>query len=134
MPDPTSNIQSCPSRLYAQPNFHFPRRHQIPRKLLHPTGTNRSFSVYSKIPLSPSYSTRSPAQIRRYFPSEQLFLQVVYDPEIVDYLQLVLSILTKLDPYEAMDREDELDKNWSLNLSYEVRQQFCSLLEFPDEL
>lgn len=74
----------------------------------------------------------APNKIRPYFPDEQLFLQVVWNPEIIDYVQLVLSILTNLHPYEAMDREDRLN-HWWFGLSHQVHQQLCVLLEFPDE-
>lgn len=75
----------------------------------------------------------APEQIRRHFPDEQLFLEVAHDPEIVNSVQLVLSILTKLDPLEAMDREKQLDRDWWWGVSHEVWSKLCPLLEFPDE-
>lgn len=76
----------------------------------------------------------APEKIRRYFPDEKLGLKVVYDPEIVNYVHLVLSIdLTNLDPYEAMDKEDELYENWLRKLSPQVRDKFYSILGAVDE-
>lgn len=76
----------------------------------------------------------APEKIRRYFPDEKLGLGVVYDPEIVNYVHLVLSIdLTNLDPYEAMDKEDELYENWLRKLSPQVRDKFYSILGAVDE-
>jgi hypothetical protein len=50
-------------------------------------------------------------------------------------LHLVLSIiLTDLDPDVAMEREDELRKNWLRKLSREVRKCFYTILEYTDEL
>ena len=76
----------------------------------------------------------APVQISNYFPEQKLLLQVINDPEIPNYVHLVLSIiLTDLDPAEAMDREDELRKNWSRGLSHEIREHFYTILEYTDE-
>jgi hypothetical protein len=76
----------------------------------------------------------APDKIRRHFPREQLFLQVVPDPEIFDYVHLVLSILTNIDPDDAVSRLNQLDKEWELGLSYEVRKRFFTTLEYTDGL
>lgn len=76
----------------------------------------------------------APVQISPYFPEQKLLLQVINDPEIPNYIHLVLSIiLTDLAPDEAMDREDELRKNWSRGLSHEIREHFYTILEYTDE-
>ena len=76
----------------------------------------------------------APAEIRPYFPDQKLLLQVINDPEIPNYIHLVLSIiLTDLDPDQAMEREDELRKNWSRGLSHEIREHFYTILEYNDE-
>ena len=76
----------------------------------------------------------APAQIRPYFPEQKLLLQVINDPEIPNYIHLLLSIiLTDLDPDEAMEREDKLRKNWSRGLSHEIREHFYTILEYTDE-
>ena len=76
----------------------------------------------------------APVQISNYFSEQKLLLQVINDPEIPNYVHLVLSIiLTDLDPDEAMDREDELRKNWSRGLSHEIREHFYTILEYTDE-
>lgn len=76
----------------------------------------------------------APAEIRPYFPEQKLLLEVINDPEIPNYIHLLLSIiLTDLDPDEAMEREDELRKNWSRGLSHEVREHFYTILEYTDE-
>ncbi|TAG69689.1 MAG: hypothetical protein EAZ23_25710 [Oscillatoriales cyanobacterium] len=76
----------------------------------------------------------APVQISHYFPEQKLLLQVINDPEIPNYIHLVLSIiLTDLAPDEAMDKEDELRKNWSRGLSHEIRENFYTILEYTDE-
>ncbi len=75
----------------------------------------------------------APEKIRYYFPDEELFIQVDYDPENINYVQLVLSILTKITPDDAVDRLNKLDKNWSLSLSYQVREKFFTILEYSDD-
>jgi hypothetical protein len=76
----------------------------------------------------------APAEISPYFPEQKLLLQVINDPEIPNYIHLVLSIiLTDLDPDQAMEREDELRKNWSRGLSHEIREHFYTILEYNNE-
>ncbi|HEY9634603.1 MAG TPA: hypothetical protein V6D14_14415 [Coleofasciculaceae cyanobacterium] len=71
----------------------------------------------------------APDKIRQHFPDAKLFLQVVDDPEIIDYVHLVLSILTKIDPDDAVSKLNQVDKEWELGLSYEVRKRFFTALE-----
>ena len=75
----------------------------------------------------------APEKICQYFPDSQLFLQVIPDAEIPDWVHLVLSILIKLDPNDAVERFNQLDWNWGLHNSYEVRSKFFTTLEYPDE-
>ncbi|MEG3975808.1 hypothetical protein QT970_14475 [Microcoleus sp. herbarium8] len=76
----------------------------------------------------------APDKICRYFPDQKLLLEVVRDPEIINYVHLVLSIiLTDLDPDEAMDKEDELRQDWLRGLSHEVREHFYTILAYTDE-
>jgi hypothetical protein len=77
----------------------------------------------------------APEKIRQYFPDSQLFLEVVPDAEVIDWVQLVLSILTNLEPYKAVNKLHQLDRDWWLNnTSHEIRKQLFTLLEYPDEL
>ncbi len=75
----------------------------------------------------------APDKIRHYFPDSQLFLEVLVDPESIDWIQLALSILVKIHPHEAVSRLHQLDDNWSGGLSHQVHQQFFTTLEYPDE-
>jgi len=75
----------------------------------------------------------APEKIRHYFPDSQLFLEVVPDAEIIDWVLLVLSIMIKIDPYDAVNRLDQMDMNWWVHTPYEVRKNVCTLLEYLDE-
>ncbi|MEH2411204.1 hypothetical protein [Nostoc sp.] len=75
----------------------------------------------------------APKKIRQYFPDSQLFLEIFIDSESIDWVQLILSILMKLDPHEAVTRLNKLDWDWGLHNSYEVRSNFFTTLEYPDE-
>ncbi|MBD6615148.1 hypothetical protein FNW02_04600 [Komarekiella sp. 'clone 1'] len=75
----------------------------------------------------------APKKIRHYFPNSQLFLEVFIDPESINWVQLILSILMKLDPYEAVARLNKLDWDWGLHNSYDVRSNFFTSLEYSDE-
>ena len=76
----------------------------------------------------------APEKIRQYFPDSQLFLEVVPDVEIIDLVLLILSIRINLDPNDAVDRLNQLDWNWGLHNSFEVRSNFITTLEYPDEV
>lgn len=75
----------------------------------------------------------APGKIRQYFPASQLFLELERDPEVIDYLRLVLAILMKLNPDDAVDRLNQLDQNWELHTSNQLRSKFFTTLEYPDE-
>ncbi len=76
-------------------------------------------------------------RIDDYFPSSQLFLSVVVDPEGVPPADatgnvdtLVLSIATRLDPIAAMEKLDQLDHNWWLDALPQAQGRLCINLEF----
>jgi hypothetical protein len=75
----------------------------------------------------------APEKIRQYFPDSRLFLEVVPDLDSPEWVHLILSILMKLDPDDAVDRLNQLDWNWGIQNSYEVRSKFFTTLEYPDE-
>jgi hypothetical protein len=88
----------------------------------------------AKYPFLVPVLLEAPEKIKQYFPDSKLFLEVVPDPEIIDWVPLVLSINTTLDPDDAVDRQNQLDKDWWLNnTSHEVRKKLFTLLEYPDE-
>jgi|GEM_PF-1435363 len=62
----------------------------------------------------------APASIQRYFPTEELFLDIRVDPEIADYQEIVLVISTSLDPQEALKRQRQLDQDWWRGISGQV--------------
>ncbi|WP_250125351.1 hypothetical protein [Chroococcidiopsis sp. CCMEE 29] len=96
-------------------------------------GRNEVLQFLDRHPFLVPVLLEAPEKIRHYFPDSQLFLEVERDPEIIDYVKLVLSILMKLDPNEAVARLNQLDWNWGLHNSYEVRSKFFTTLEYPDE-
>jgi hypothetical protein len=76
----------------------------------------------------------APEKIRQYFPDSQLFLEVVPDAEIIDWVHLVLSILINFNPYDAVQKLNQIDWDWGIHNSYEVRSKFFITLEYADEL
>lgn len=68
--------------------------------------------------------------IKRYFPSSELFLEVVADPDIPDEKQLVVSIPVQQKPEEASLALDELDENWWLDAMERAQNKLCITLEF----
>jgi hypothetical protein len=54
-------------------------------------------------------------EIRKYFPSEDLKLELVSDPEIVQDRQLFVYIFTSLSVTDALNKFDEFDEQWWLD-------------------
>lgn len=95
---------------------------------------NEVWEFLAKYPFIMPVLLEAPDKIKHYFPDSKLFLEVVPDPEIIDWVSLVLSIHTTLDPDDAVDRQNQLDTDWWLNnTSHEVRRKLFTLLEYPDE-
>lgn len=88
----------------------------------------------NKYPFLVPVLLEAPAKIEQYFPNSQLFLEVVPDAEIAEWVLLVLSILMNLDPNDAVNRLNQMDMNWWVHTPYEVRKNVCTLLEYSDEL
>jgi GTPase SAR1 family protein len=70
------------------------------------------------------------AHIRKYFPSSQLILEVVADPEALDEEQLVIFIVVKHDPDEASEVLNQLDEDWWLDAMERTQDKLCITLEF----
>ncbi|MBR8837592.1 MAG: hypothetical protein DSM106950_27200 [Stigonema ocellatum SAG 48.90 = DSM 106950] len=73
-------------------------------------------------------------KVRSYFPNEQLFLRIDHDPEIIDYVHLVLSIPTERDPHDALNRLNQFDEDWLQSLPYEVQKHLITTPEFQDDV
>ncbi len=73
-------------------------------------------------------------KVRSYFPNEQLFLRIDHDPEIIDYVHLVLSILTERDPHDALNRLNQFDEDWLRPLPYEFKKHLITIPEFYDDV
>src|SRR5579864_4182961 len=50
--------------------------------------------------------------IKKHFPNADVFLEVVHDPEMVGYTQLVAFIAVKQTAEEASQALDRLDEEW----------------------
>jgi len=70
----------------------------------------------------------APAQIHTYFPGSELFLIVFYVPESPENTHVTVWIGSKLEPAAALDKLDELDKVWSLNLPAQVMKKLSTNL------
>ena len=70
------------------------------------------------------------ANIRKYFPYSQIFLEVVTDPDAFDEKQLVVFIAVEQNPEEASQALDQLDENWWLDAMERAQDKLCITLEF----
>jgi hypothetical protein len=68
--------------------------------------------------------------IREYFPSSEIFLEVVADPEAFDEEQLVIFIPVTQDPDGASEALNQLDQNWWLDAMERSQDKLCITLEF----
>jgi hypothetical protein len=68
--------------------------------------------------------------IEAFFPSAELILEVVTDPEAKRDKELVVFIHTSLTPDEALDKLERLDRNWWLDASLDAGGKLCIHLEF----
>lgn len=68
--------------------------------------------------------------IRRYFSTSVLFLEVVSDPEVSGAEQLVLFIAVDHDPDAASDTLAQLDEDWWLEAMERAQDRLCITLEF----
>ena len=69
------------------------------------------------------------ANIRKYFPYSEIFLEVVTDPEAFEK-QLVVFISVEQNPEEASQALDQLDENWWLDAMERAEDKLCITLEF----
>ncbi len=74
----------------------------------------------------------APNKIRKHFPDEPLFLQVIPDPETIDYVHLVLSILTKRESRDALNRVYLFDEDWLRPLPQGVKEHLITIPEYHD--
>jgi len=58
-----------------------------------------------------------PKQVRKVFPNESLELKVIYDPEIPNWENLAVFIVTGLDAEQTFNKLQQLDQTWWLEAS-----------------
>jgi len=68
--------------------------------------------------------------IKRHFPDADVFLEVVHDPEIIGYTQLVAFIAVKQTAEEASQALDRLDEEWDPDAMGRTEDKLCITLEF----
>ena len=83
-----------------------------------------------KHPFLVPFLLEAPEKIRHHFQQEKLTLKVIYDPEIIDCVQLLLSISTSVAPDEALKKLELLDKDWWLELPDRVWNLLLPTLEY----
>ena len=69
-------------------------------------------------------------KLHDYFPGSPLRLELIHDPEIENFSQLVVRVITELPVDDAMDRLDRFDYEWWLEHLCEAENKICVNLEF----
>ena len=87
------------------------------------------FAVNNSFLLQPIHEAWG--QIRNYFgESVQAVLEVVADPEFFEDQELVIFIRTDLSPDEALEKLEQIDNAWLLDVPADVRKKLCVTVEF----
>jgi hypothetical protein len=68
--------------------------------------------------------------IKKYFPDADVFLEVVHDPEIIGYTQLIAFIAVRQNAEEADEALDRLDEEWAPEALERAGNKFLITLEF----
>lgn len=91
--------------------------------------TDLAFEFIKNSPkLAKFLATEAYEEIRKYFPSEKLTIDLVADPEFGDQL-LTIYINTNLKPKEALKKLKQLDEEWWLDKAPEYKS-LCIHLQF----
>jgi len=70
-------------------------------------------------------------RIRDYFGSSTEFvLEVITDPEATEDYELVIFVRTNLSPDDAFSKLEQLDEEWWLDTSSDMREKICIHVEF----
>ena len=69
-------------------------------------------------------------KIECFFPGSSLFLEVISNPEEENDTHLVIFIKTDMPPTEAVEKLDQLDEEWFLNLPVDIMEDLSINLEF----
>ncbi|HWS83911.1 MAG TPA: hypothetical protein VN207_06595 [Ktedonobacteraceae bacterium] len=77
-----------------------------------------------------SYLVEAHDHIRKYFPTDVLFLEYTADPEIVGEEQLIVSIAAEQDVDEAHDALNQLDHDWWFEANSQADDDLCIMLRF----
>lgn len=65
-------------------------------------------------------------EILRYFPNDKLMITVFHDPEEKqERNELVIHIISSLDPETALQLLDDFDENWWLDKSQGIEDELC---------
>jgi len=70
------------------------------------------------------------SHIRKYFPTADLVLEYVVDPEVADEKQVAIYIATEQDVDEAHDALERFDRDWWLDASDQADDDLYITLEF----
>jgi hypothetical protein len=72
-----------------------------------------------------SYLIEAHDHIRKYFPTDVLFLEYAADPEIVGEEQLIVSIAAEQDVDEVHDALNQLDHDWWFEANSQADDDLC---------
>lgn len=95
-------------------------------------GRTEILQFLDKYPFLVPVLLEAPEKIRNCFPNPSCFWKLCQMlKSSTGYL--VLSILMKLEPDDAVDKLNQMDMEWWIHTPYEVRKNVCTILEYPDE-
>ena len=87
-------------------------------------------SFLNQYPFLVSLLLEANPHLRKHFPDQQIFLEVISDPETVDASQLVAIIVETSSPDEAFDCLERFDREWWISAVGRARGKLCINVEF----
>ncbi len=91
----------------------------------------RVFQFFKDNPEILQLAIDSQHQIRQHIRTlSELVLEVVSDPESEDAVEMVIYILTELDPVDALKQLSDFDNKWWLGVPFKSREKLSINLEF----
>lgn len=88
------------------------------------------YDFLEREPSAPALVREAYERIREHFPQDEIFMEVLADPESPIEKELLISISTSLQPDEAIRSLDAFDDGWWLDASITSPADICIKVEY----
>ncbi|HON35321.1 MAG TPA: hypothetical protein PLY52_03300 [Methanothrix sp.] len=91
---------------------------------------NDVYDFLKKEPSAIALVSEAHERIREHFPQDEIFLEVLRDPDSPMEKELLISISTRLPPIDAIKKLDAFDDSWWLGASSNSPVDICIKVEY----